>query len=173
MTLSPDSTWPDTRLHDQPQYERHPRPDTAHRGTRASTSRRDQVPDASNYLNDLNDPLTLASSLDAPSGTFPPAAPFSFPSVDFKCVSTPTPHTRPMQALEPPAEDGPVYLHLPQYGGFSNSSHWSNMQYVFCVCAFLLPPESSSATEHTRRHMEDKIGCTLTRASPRCLRTCK
>lgn len=118
-------------LHDRCLYERHPRHDSAHRATRAST--RDQVSGASDYLNELNDPLGLGSSVGTTSASFPSTALFSYSQADVKGMSMSTPHTRPMQALEPPPEDGTIYLHLPQYGGFPNNTSWSHMQYVSSV----------------------------------------
>ena len=125
MAFSSGSSWPSNPRYP---YESHPRSDATHRGTRASATGRDEVLDASSYINDLHDPLSLGPNLETSTRSFPPAAPYSFPPVDVKGMPTSTPHTRPVQALEPPAEDGPIYLHLPQYGGYTSSSGWSNMQ---------------------------------------------
>lgn len=113
-------------------YERHPRHDhAAHHTVRAST--RDQVSGASGYMDDLNDHLVVGSSIGASSGSFHPTTLFSYPPVDVKGMSMSTPHTRSMQALEPPPEDGTIYLHLPQYGAFPTNSGWSQTQYVLRV----------------------------------------
>ena len=167
MDFSSGSGWQSNpHLYGRRSYERHPRPDhAAHRGTRATTTGGDQVSDASDYI----DPLALGPSLE----TMPVFPPLCFPQADPKSMTTATPHTRSMQALEAPPEDGPIYLHLPQYNGYTNHSGWSDAQCVTQCRPCWVLAYSLILTGHTRRPTQDKAGCPSTRATPRCLPACK
>ena len=110
-----------THSHERDMYAR--QPDTSYD---ARVSNSDQANSASEFISDFDDSLTLAPALSTPSAPFPTASSFSYPPVDVKGMSMPTPHSRPQTTELPSQDDGSIYLHSP-YGPFTDN-YWNGMQ---------------------------------------------
>ncbi|KZT70487.1 hypothetical protein DAEQUDRAFT_764652 [Daedalea quercina L-15889] len=120
MNHSSSSSYPRSGAcsHERALYERQPY------DVRVSNS--DQVPGASDFINDFDETLALVPALSTSSAPFPTASSLSYSPVDVKGMTMSTPHSPRPQTAEPPLhDDGLIYLHSP-YGQLT-TSYWNNM----------------------------------------------